>query len=93
MFLILVGGYWYDFIRLFVLVAFFAWRAAEFFRYMCIPVKCLVGVQLINMIMAGTIDFFIYNVTYIYAVAIIVECVFALSVRRKVEAHYSNKGP
>jgi hypothetical protein len=65
--LILGGAYWPYVLIVFVIITFSAWRSSKLIKDMSIPIRCFLGYYIFNFIIAGTIDFFIYDAMLVLA--------------------------
>ena len=61
------GLHWPYVLIVFVIITFSAWRSSKLIKDMSIPIRCFLGYYIFNFIIAGTIDFFIYDAMLVLA--------------------------
>lgn len=81
-FYMFAGQYGVVLIAAFVFLTWGLWKLTIVFRSLTVPVRCLVSIELINTIIAGTIDFALYNIAIIFLIALLLSA--SMVILRKV---------
>ena len=81
---ILAGDYWAGILVGFILFTFVVWKLALVLPTMTIPIRCMLGVGLFNTIMAGTIDFYLFDILLLYLFAFLIHFLFHFCLVRNI---------
>jgi len=92
---IILGGLWFWYLFFGIYIAFMnaIWRISSRLSNLEIPLKCLLGYELFNTTMAGTIDASLFRMVLFFGSALIIEFILTVTVPRKSKPAFISQVP
>ena len=83
---LMLGGmqFWSLFFAPYILLMFFVWRFSSRFANLELPMKCLLGYEIFNTIVAGTVDASLFRMSIVFSFALFFEFFVSAVARQKV---------